>query len=189
MSSRKRRAPKGKTVNPKFWVFCEGKTEEAFVYYLKARYRLPFKIIPKIVGQNITDELIKRHKTKEETHEKDQTFLMYDADVENVLERLKKIKAGKLLTSNPSIEYWFLLHYKNQTASTSEDYCIKELKNRNKMPYKKGFIDEKLKRQLDAKQGEACKRAKKTTLFTNPSSNIYELIQDIEVVKYNTGLK
>lgn len=107
MASRKRKAPKGKKVNPKFWVFCEGETEEAFIYYLKAKYRLPFKIIPKIIGQNISDDLIERHKNKKETHIKDKTFLIYDADVPDVLNRLKAIKKGKLLATNPTIEYWF----------------------------------------------------------------------------------
>jgi len=180
MASRKRQASKGKKVNPKFWVFCEGKTEEAFVCYLKVRYRLPFKIIPKIIGQNISDDLIDRHKHKREIHSKDKTYLMYDADVSNVLERLKNIKNAKLLASNPTLEYWFLLHYKNQTAQIREEECIRQLSNRNQNKYKKGLIDEKLKQHLDIKQSEACKRAKQTVLYNNPSSNIFEFIADLE---------
>lgn len=183
MASRKRKGPRGKKINPKFWVFCEGETEEAFVCYLKAKYRLPFKIIPKIIGQNISDELIERHKSKQETHEKDKTYLMYDADVLEVLNRLKNIKNAKLLASNPAIEYWFLLHYKNQAAQISEEECIRQLSNRNHTKYKKGFIDEKLKQHLDGKLSDACKRAKQTVLYNNPSSNIYEFIKDIETAK------
>ncbi|GAF05948.1 RloB family protein [Saccharicrinis fermentans] len=183
MASRKRKAPKGKKVNPKFWVFCEGETEEAFIYYLKAKYRLPFKIIPKIIGQNISDDLIERHKNKKETHIKDKTFLIYDADVPDVLNRLKAIKKGKLLATNPTIEYWFLLHYKNQTGSISEAECIRQLCNRNHNTYKKGLIDDKLKQQLDTKQNEANKRAKQTRLYENPSSNIFEFLEELEQAK------
>ncbi len=182
MTSRKRQAPRGKEINPKFWVFCEGETEEAFVCYLKAKYRLPFKIIPRIMGQNINEELIDRHKKKSETHPKDKTYLMYDADVTIVLEKLKKIKSAKLLASNPAIEYWFLLHYKNQTSKISESECIRQLNNRNNR-YKKGIIDKKLKKCLDSKQKEACTRAKQTVLYLNPSSNIFEFIADLENVK------
>ncbi|MBK7480988.1 MAG: RloB domain-containing protein [Bacteroidales bacterium] len=31
--------------------------------------------------------------------------------------KIKSIKTAQLIASNPSIELWFLLHYKNQTAS------------------------------------------------------------------------
>ena len=186
MASRKRKAPKGKKVNPKFWVFCEGETEEAFVYYLKSKYRLPFKIIPKIIGQNISDELIERHKNKKETHIKDKTFLLYDADVPNVLDRLKNIKSGKLLATNPAIEYWFLLHYKNQSAPINEAECIRQLSNRNHNTYKKGVIDDKLEQRLNSKQNEACTRAKQTRLYDNPSSNIFEFIEELEEAKQGT---
>lgn len=183
MASRKRNAPRGKKINPKFWVFCEGETEEAFIYYLKAKYRLPFKIIPKIIGQNISEDLIKRHKSEKETHEKDKTFLMYDADVTSVLQRLIKIRNVKLLASNPTIEYWFLLHYKNNTAKIKDTECIGQLSARNNNEYKKGVIDEKLRKQLDTKQGLACERAKQTILFNNPSTNIYEFIEELERAK------
>lgn len=143
------------------------------------------KIIPKVIGQNISKELITRHQNEKEIHPKDKTYLMYDAHVTSVLERLKEIKGTKLLASNPTIEYWFLLHYKNQTARIIGDECIKELCNRNRNTYKKGVIDDKLKQQLDTKQNEACKRAQKTTLFQNPSSNIHQFIEDIEEAKSN----
>lgn len=181
MASRKRALPKNKKLNPKFWVFCEGETEEAYVNYLKAKYRLPFKIIPRILGQNITKDLIDRHKIKEETHPKDKTYLMYDSDVISVLDRLQKIEGVVLLTSNPSIELWFLLHFKNQHSPLTTIECIHQLSNRDHILYKKGKIDYKLKHQLDSKQTEACKRAKITNIYKNPSTNIYLFIEDLEL--------
>jgi len=182
---RKRQASKRKKINPKFWVFCEGKTEKSYVEYLRAKYRLPVKIIPEIVGSNINDRLISSHISKKENHPKDKIFLLYDADVDEVLQRLQQIKNAKLLASNPSIELWFLLHYKNQTANITEEDCIRQLSNRNRNTYKKGIIDEILKRRLESKQKEACHRAKKTVLFNNPSTNIFKFIVELEKVKNN----
>jgi len=185
MASKKRNASKGKKINPKFWVFCEGKTEKAYIEFLRTTYRLPIKIIPQIVGSRISDKLILSYLVKREKHPKDQVFLLYDADVREVLQRLKQIINAKLLASNPSIELWFLLHYKNQSARISEAECIRQLCNRNRNGYKKGFIDDKLKQRLNEKQDDACFRAKKTSLFNNPSTNVSELIKELEGVIKN----
>ena len=124
---RKRKASKGKKIKPHFWVFCEGKTEESYTCFLRSEYRIPIDIVPKVAGSKIDERFIKNYKKGKPTHEKDIDFLMYDADVPEVLERLIKIKKAILLASNPSIELWFLLHYKNQKANISTDDCIKEL--------------------------------------------------------------
>ncbi len=185
MGSKKRRTSKDKRINPKFWVFCEGKTEKSYVEFLRAKYRLPIKIIPEILGTKISNRLISKHISKKEKHKKDKIFLLYDADVDYILQRLLQIKNAKLLASNPSIEYWFLLHYKNQTAMITEEDCIKQLSNRNKNTYKKGYMDEKLKKRLEEKQKEATKRAKKTVLYNNPSTNIFEFIVELENIISN----
>lgn len=181
---RTRNKPKGKKINPTFFVFCEGKTEEAYVNFLKSFYRLPSIIIhPKIGGNSITRKFIDRYKKGKPSHEKDVDYLLYDADVPVVVERLKEIANCRLLLSNPCIELWFLLHYKNQTANVDCEYCCKELKNRNKKTYKKGEIDEKLKEKLAERLRIACDRARKLTAYNCPSSTVYRLIDDLEEVK------
>ncbi|MDA3779646.1 MAG: RloB family protein [Bacteroidales bacterium] len=125
----KRYASKGKKINPHFLVFCEGETEEAYVCFLRSKYRIPIEIIPKIVGNKITQRIIKNSKQGKFTHAKDKDFLIYDADVPHILEKLKSIKSAVLIASNPSIELWFLLHYKNQTANITTDNCIRQLSN------------------------------------------------------------
>ena len=180
---RNRLVSKGKKINPRFWVFCEGKTEEAYTSFLRSNFRLPIEIIAKVAGNKIDERFIKNHKKGKPTHEKDQDFLMYDADVSDVLERLRKINSAKLLASNPSIELWFLLHYKNQTAQITTRDCIKQLSNRNRNIYKKGVIDNKLQDRLHTKNYEACKKAMKTKLYANPSSNIHEFIKLLENTK------
>lgn len=52
---REKRYSKAKKINPHFWVFCEGETEEAYVKHLRSQYRIPIEIVPKIVGNKITE--------------------------------------------------------------------------------------------------------------------------------------
>lgn len=180
---RKRIDSKKKKIRPHFWVFCEGKTEEAYICFLRSKYRIQIEIVPKIVGSNIDERFIKKYKKGKPTHEKDIDFLMYDADVPEILERLMGIKSATLLASNPSIELWFLLHYKNQTANITTDGCLRELSNRNHNTYKKGVIDTKLREKLNEKCGDASKRASKLTLYKNPSSGIDKLIKVLSEIK------
>lgn len=176
----KRKQSRGKKINPHFWVFCEGETEEAYVRYLRSEFRLPVEIIPKIAGYDINNRYIQSFKKGQPVHEKDMNFLMYDADVPDMIDKLKKIDSTKLIASNPSVELWFLMHYKNQTAEISTDSCIKELSNRNKNEYKKGVIDEKLKFKLKDSCKLACVRSSQTKLFDNPSTNMHDFIRILE---------
>ena len=57
--SRKRAKPKGKKLNPIYFIFCEGKTEEAYSKFLRQEYNLPIEILPKIQGQDISEKKIK----------------------------------------------------------------------------------------------------------------------------------
>ena len=56
--NRNKRTPKGKVINPTFFVFCEGETEEEYIGYLRSKYRLPVLIDAKIAGNRITDKYI-----------------------------------------------------------------------------------------------------------------------------------
>lgn len=182
-----RRPARNKKINPHFWVFCEGQTEEGYIKLLRAKYRIPIEIVPKVVGNRITDKFIKAYKKGKPMHEKDKNFLIYDADIHEVLERLKRIENTILIASNPSIELWFLLHYKNQTASISTCDCEKELKIRNRNEYKKGSIDAKLERKLLENVTSACNRAKKLKLYNNPSSNFHVFMKTLEEAKNNNN--
>ncbi len=49
---------------------------------------------------------------------------MFDLDVEGMLERLHNVSNVTLLVSNPCIEFWFLLHYKDyKTDAESTSQC------------------------------------------------------------------
>lgn len=109
--ARKAKQPRGKKMNPTFFVFCEGKTEAAYVDLLRRSFRMPVEIIAKVSDSNINQQYIDRCKRDRFTTKEDKTFLMFDLDVAGMLERLQKIDDAILLLSNPCIEYWFLLHY------------------------------------------------------------------------------
>ena len=180
MGRRQRKAQRNKKVKPHIWVFCEGKTEENYVKLLRSKYRIPIDIITKQVGNKITDSFIRNHKRGVPQHKKDMNFLMYDADDAGVLERIKSIKTAKLLVSNPSIELWFLLHYKNQKASITGRACIEELSKRNRVKYNKVVIEKRLSEKLNEQTYKACTRAAELKQFKNPSSNIYEFIHALD---------
>lgn len=175
--AKSRKPSRQKKIRPHYYVFCEGKTEESYVCFLRSKYRIPIDIVSKIAGCDISDRYISSYKRNKPTHKKDIDFLMYDGDVPEILDKLNRIDSATLLISTPSIELWFLLHYKNQTAEISEANCIKQLENRNQNTYKKGFIDKKLKEKLDARINSACDRAEGLEALSNPSSNIYEFIE------------
>jgi len=181
--ARRRREPKGKKINPTLFVFCEGDTEVAYINLLKSIYRMPsIHIHPKISGNNITSEYIRAYKEGKPTHEKDINFLMYDIDVQDIIGRLTRIEDCTMLLSNPCIELWFLLHYKNQTANINCNSCCRQMVNRNR-GYRKGAIDKRLKEKLISKRDEAVKRAKGLTDSHNPSSTVFKLIEILNDLK------
>ena len=178
--SSKRRASKGKRINPHYWVYCEGETEEAYIHFLRSEYRLPIEIVSKIAGSSISSRFIQSFKKGKPIHEKDRDFLVYDADVPEVFDRIKQIRDVTLIASNPAIELWFLLHYKNQVTQINEDECVRQLSNRNHIKYKKGVIDESLQIKLREKCEEACARSKHLPFCMNPSTNMHIFIEALE---------
>ena len=52
------RISKGKKINPTYFVFCEGETEEVYINHLRSKYRLPININSKIAGNRITEKYI-----------------------------------------------------------------------------------------------------------------------------------
>lgn len=110
-------------------VLCEGETEECYVDMLRQKYRLPIKVISKIVGQKIKQRLIDRHKKELRINAADkiQCYLMYDADVKKVVDTIKQCDATSLL-SNPCIEIWFLAHVEKINSQIIDvNKCLQKL--------------------------------------------------------------
>ncbi len=168
-------------MNPTFFVFCEGKTEAAYVDLLRRSFRVPVEIIVRVSDSNISQPYIDRCKRDRFTTQDDKTFLMFDLDVPGMLEHVRKIKEAVLLLSNPCIEYWFILHYKDVNKELSTPECLAVL--RNIAPdYVKGNFPPAMKRVFIDSIEEAAKRARAKNSFSNPSSSIH-LLYD-EIIKY-----
>ncbi len=173
---RKPRISKEKTMKPNFFVFCEGKTEITYVKFLRSIYRVPIQIIPRKSDSNISDKYIENCKKEYITTENDKTFLMFDLDVEGMLERLSNVSNVILLVSNPCIELWFLLHYKDCKTELSTENCIKELLVFSGK-YTKGILSEQEKQVLSVNMTDAINRSQKLKEHENPSTTIYQFIK------------
>ena len=179
--ARKAKQPRGKKMNPTFFVFCEGKTEAAYVDLLRRSFRVPVEIIAKVSDSNISQPYIDRCKRERFTTQNDKTSLMFDLDVPGMLEHLKKINGAVLLLSNPCIEYWYVLHYKDTNKELSSAECLAMLRSID-ADYAKGTFSTVMKKVLIDSIENAANRAKAKEAYTNPSSTVH-LLTD-EIIKY-----
>lgn len=176
--ARKAKQPKGKRMNPTFFVFCEGKTEAAYVDLLRRNFRVPVEIIARVSDSNISQPYIDRCKRDRFTTPEDKTFLMFDLDVPGMLDRLKKIQDATLLLSNPCIEYWFLLHYVDVNREISSSECLALLRSKDPA-YSKGEFSTAMKRILIEDIEDAAARANEKEVYSNPSSTVHLLTKEI----------
>ena len=173
------RNSKGKTMRPNFFVFCEGKTEITYVKFLRSIFRVPIQVVTKKSDSNISVDFIERSKRDYVQTKNDQTFLMFDLDVEGMLEHLQKIPQATLLVSNPCVELWFLLHYQNIENETSSEECLQKLLIHSPQ-YEKGALTGSEKQILIENMPEAIERAKRLEEYKNPSTLVYRLIEAME---------
>jgi hypothetical protein len=182
---KERNARPPRKMKPVFLVFCEGDTEETYVNFLRKKYRLPIKVIPRITGISISPDIIKRYIQAEKISPDDKmltSFLMYDLDVKDIAAKITACKNSINLSSNPCFELWYLLHNGEQTAAISTSTCITRLKAvaPDWINYKKGSLSEKQKQILWDNRGLAASRAKQLTDGANPSSSVYRLLEAID---------
>ena len=172
----KRRSNSKKT-NPVFFVLYDGNTEKQYLNLLNGIFTTKIKSIYK--PQGIQKGKIDRTLTNNYFDaSKDKLFILADLDVEPETKKLLEMD-GILLGSNPCIELWFLLHYKDQTGFISSDKCKnKEIQGNHCSNYSPGksFPSEMLV-ELETSYMEACKRAKNLNFPGNPSSTVYKLIE------------
>ncbi len=180
--ARKAKQPRGKKMNPTFFVFCEGKTEAAYVDLLRRSFRVPVEIIAKVSDSNISQPYIDRCKRERFTTQNDKTFLMFDLDVPGMLEHLSKIKDAILLLSNLCIEYWFVVHYKDTNKELSSVECLAMLRSIDP-DYMKGTFSTAMKKVLIDSIEDATNRAKSKVAYSNPSSTVNLLSHEIVKLK------
>lgn len=161
-------------------VICEGETEMEYINLIKGWLHSPIKVVSHIEGTKITPELIDNRVNEHKLSAEDKiySFLMYDLDVPEIVERLQACNA-ELLVSNPCIEVWFLLHTKDHKRRLDSDAIIKELIRSNNVwrHYEKSKLTVTQRKHLLDNVELAISRAKGLKEFTNPSSTIYKLIE------------
>ncbi len=176
-----RRKSRGKRINPTYFVFCEGESEEEYIKFLRSVYRIPIEINSKRAGDKISQRFINGYLKTKTRHKKDEVFLMFDLDVEGILEKLNELN-GILLTSNPCLELWFVLHHREQRAHISTTNCIRTLQEI--WPnYDKGRLAENQKRELLEFLVLAIERSKQLQCHNNPSTTVNEFIRYLENTK------
>ncbi len=170
-------------IKPTFYIFCEGETEEAYVNMLKRNYRVStVKIKTNVSGSKISKKYIDNYLKDKTVDPSDTTFLLYDGDLLDILSTLESIPKTTLLITNPVVEFWFLLHFKEIHSFISVEQCLKELK-KFWVDYKKGSLTDKQKRSLSDNQSKAIERVQgKSDYRKNPSSTLYKLIEQFESV-------
>jgi cell division FtsZ-interacting protein ZapD len=170
-------------MKPVILVLCEGETEECYVEHLKQKYRLPIKIVSKIVGQQINQKLINRHKKelKISSAENIDCFLMYDADIQEVVENINKCGA-RAVFSRPCIEVWFLAHSENiPYTDFSSDECLRRLVKVSPWKnYRKGALSDSQKNLLWEKRLDAAKNISHVISYDKVFSTINEFLDVLE---------
>lgn len=180
----KERISKPRKMLPQFLVICEGETEEAYVNLLKRNYRLPIKIVPKIIGSEISDSIVNRYKKELTTKpELVSTFLIYDGDVPLIVERVNQCN-GKVLISKPCIELWFLAHYKDiPDVEISTEECLSRLKTlHNWKNYKKANFSIIQQQELWENRLIAVRKMNSIPNRMNTYSQLSEFIEKLETV-------
>lgn len=176
MNGKRARSPRGLSMRPKIFVFCEGQTEENYIKTLAGIFKR--SIEAKREPASINAATIKRHLDRSRYDEKmDKVFLMYDIDVEGVQKRIEELKGATALLSAPCVEVWFLMHVENVEHEISSIEAVSKLKRL--VGYEKPVINERLRAQLRENYQQAVDRAVRLVRNTNPSSSIYKLIYEL----------
>jgi hypothetical protein len=175
------RRSKGKEIKPTFFVFCEEESEEAYISFIRSKFRVPIQIKAKVAKNKINQKYVNRILGPLPKHYKDKYFLLYDLDRPEMLEKLQCINDAILLLSNPCIELWFILHICNHTAEVNSQQILEKLE-RICREYKKGIICGKLRNELASGEEKAIANAKKHTLYNNPSTSVYLLLEELNKV-------
>ena len=196
-SKRKRNVREPKKI---ILIVCEGETEKKYFNTFRTRYRNNnIKIHTDFILQNDSINLIKFTKTKRslvkdfDANEKDCAWCVFDVD-NNTDKVLKKVndfakKANiEIALSNPCIELWFLLHYKEVHSQISVQDILSKLKEF--IPnYKKGKIDYTILSKNTQKAISNAKKLNETheknqidliTTKSNPSTQVFKLIESID---------
>ncbi len=124
----------------------------------------------------------------------DNAYLVFDTDMNpnknkiiNEAIKLAKENNIKVITSTPSIELWFLLHYEYTTANMNNNDVIKKLKKY----YPKYEKNINIYKEINQNTNKAITRAKKLEKFqlesgkkigtveANPNTEMYKIVEEL----------
>lgn len=192
-----RRVERKKVERKIIYVVCEGKTEKNYFEKFRTR-RNGLNIIVKTCGKTNAKGIISFAKYQKKeidfNTEKDSIWCAFDSDLNKRLDELCRgaLRDGiNIAMSNPCIELWFLLHFK-------EIYAPLECKTANQklemfmFKYKKGSLKIEEFKNMNKNLNLAIKRAKKLnqkhkkskhpiySKMSNPASQIFQLVEEIK---------
>lgn len=122
----------------------------------------------------------------------DKAYCVFDVDVNpqknKIIEEAKKLAMEskiEIITSTPSIELWFLLHYEYTTAYLSNEEVIKKLKvnypryqkNSNIFPDIHGNVQDAIKNAKRLEQFQIDNEKRIGTVESNPNTEIYKIVE------------
>lgn len=124
----------------------------------------------------------------------DEAYCVFDTDSNftknNIIDKARRLALEnniKVITSTPSIEIWFLLHYEYTTASLNNKDLLERLRKFYQHYDKNVDIYQDISNNVE----EAIKRAKKLekyqvdngkiigTVAANPSTEIYKVVENL----------
>lgn len=161
-------------------VICEGETEACYLGLVKSRFRSPVKIVSRVKGASITPAFVKKCQKELELSSSDSvsTFLMYDMDVADVVEKLAKCNAQPAF-SNPCFEIWPLLHVRDHNTPISTPDLVRRLRESATVwkNYQKGEFTDTQKNFLMDNIDAAVTRSKALPEHKNPSTDVWKIIE------------
>lgn len=195
-------------------IICEGGTEVNYFEELKKKNRFSSTEIICVVSHkrdplNIAKKAVDEYnisKKKNILLDDDLFFCVFDKDSNNqeqinkAINYLKNYPNIKIILSNPSFEYWVLLHLKDpEIKKYDNDLVIKEISKEIKKKFQKSHIKKLTNTILSSNTHYAILNAEKmekyhkdngkelTNILSNPSTMVHILIKmmmDIKKSKY-----
>ncbi len=176
---------KNKTEKLYFNNFDDGKQPYSIIF-ARGNFTDPLNLVKMLIKEiNILGLNLK---------EGDIAYCIFDTDVDpsknDIINEAKKLANSnniKVITSTPSIELWFLLHYKYTTASMNNKNVIENLK-KYYPDYEKNI---NIYPDIKDKTRVVIKRAKELESFqlsngkvignveTNPNTEIYKIVEEL----------
>jgi hypothetical protein len=197
--SLKRKQTSGKQRQKRILIVCEGETERIYFMELRRKFQLHAVVVDtKNVGSapiNVVERALKkRNEVKNQPEDKfDEIWCVFDreSETENSTfhEAVKKAQDNslQLAVSNPSFEFWYLLHFRETTRLFANSHEVeRELRNKTYIPDYEKNMD--VYARLADKTEDAIKRSQHirqnhpdypTDKFPNPSTTVCKLVKKL----------